>query len=266
MLGVGFAGWGLVVLVAALGLAVGSYLTALIHRVPRGEAMAELPFRCPACSAPISARDTVPIVSWVLLRGTCRSCGGRIGVRYPLVEAITGVLFGVLAWQLGFSWVLPAMLYLTAVCVALVFIDLDTQRLPNALTLPSYPILAGLLLLPAVVEGSWSDLLRAVLGGLALFLLYFVLALVNPAGMGMGDVKLSGVLGMGLAWFGWGVLAVGAMLAFLLGALVGVALLVTGRAGRRTKIPFGPFMVAGALLSILIGQQVADWYVGRLVS
>ncbi|MGB8020271.1 MAG: A24 family peptidase [Candidatus Nanopelagicales bacterium] len=262
----GFAGWGLVGLVTLLGLGVGSFLTALIHRVPRGEAMAELPFRCPACSEPISARDTVPIVSWLLLRGRCRACGGRIGVRYPLVEAITGVLFGVLACRVGFTWELPAMLYLTSVCIALVFIDLETQRLPNALTLPSYPILAGLLLLPAVIEGSWDDLLRAMLGGLALFLLYFVLALVNPAGMGMGDVKLSGVLGMGLGWFGWGVLVVGALLAFMLGALVGVALLVSGRAGRRTKIPFGPFMVAGALLSILIGQQVADWYVGQLVS
>lgn len=267
----GFAGWafldaGGIVLVTLAGLGVGSFLTAVIHRVPRGEPMAALPFRCPECAAPISARDTIPIVSWLLLHRRCRGCGRAISVRYPLVEAVTGALYGVLAWYLGFAWELPAVLYLAAVSLALAFIDLDTKRLPNALTLPSYPIMAGLLLLPAVAEGRWEDLLRALLGGVVLFLLYFVLALVNPAGMGMGDVKLAGVLGMGLAWFGWGVLLVGAMLAFLLGALVGIALLVTRRAGRQTKIPFGPFMVAGALLAVLLGQQIADWYVGQLVT
>jgi leader peptidase (prepilin peptidase)/N-methyltransferase len=124
--------------------------------------------------------------------------------------------------------------------------------------------MAGLLLLPAVADGAWSAYGRALLGGVALFAFYLVLALVYPAGMGLGDVKLAGVLGMALAWLGWGVWLVGAFLGFLLGAVVGLGLMAVRRAGRRTAIPFGPFMVAGTLLAIVWGQDIADWYVGLL--
>ena len=180
------------------------------------------------------------------------------------MELLTGAVFLVVTLSIGLTWALPAYLYLSAVCIALAFIDLDTKRLPNALTLPSYPVMAGLLLLPAVAYSDWSSYGRALLGGLALFAFYFVLALVYPAGMGMGDVKLSGVLGMGMAWLGWGQWLVGSFLAFVLGAVVGVTLMVLRRAGRRSAIPFGPFMVAGALLGIVLGSAVADWYLGVL--
>ena len=164
----------------------------------------------------------------------------------------------------GLTWELPAYLYLTAVGVALAFIDLDTKRLPNALTLPSYPIVAGLLLLPAVVYSQWGDFGRAMLGGLGLFVFYLLLALVYPAGMGMGDVKLSGTLGMALAWLGWGEWLVGSFMAFLLGAFVGLGMMLFRGAGRKSAIPFGPFMLGGALLGILLGPAIADWYVGQL--
>jgi leader peptidase (prepilin peptidase)/N-methyltransferase len=246
------------------GLAIGSFLNVVIWRVPRGESVISPPSHCPKCDAQIRGWDNIPVLSWLILRGRCRDCRAPISARYPGVELLTGVLFGVVTLVLGLTWELPAYLFLTAVSIALAFIDLDTKRLPNVLTLPSVPIFAGLLLLPAIADGLWSDYLRALLGGLALFAFYFLLALVYPAGMGMGDVKLAPTLGMALAWFGWGEWLVGAFLAFLLGAVIGVALMLVRRAGRRSAIPFGPFMVAGTLLGILVGSSIADWYVGQL--
>jgi leader peptidase (prepilin peptidase)/N-methyltransferase len=254
----------IVVFITLAGLAIGSFLNVVIWRVPRGESVVSPPSHCPSCDAQIRGRDNIPVLSWLILRGMCRDCRAPISARYPGVELLTGVLFGVVTLVLGLTLELPAYLYLTAVCIALAFIDLDTKRLPNVLTLPSIPIFAGLLLLPAIADGLWSDYLRALLGGLALFGFYFLLALVYPAGMGMGDVKLAPTLGMALAWFGWGEWLVGAFLAFLLGAVIGVALMLVRRAGRRSAIPFGPFMVAGTLLGILVGSSIADWYVGQL--
>jgi len=167
-----------------------------------------------------------------------------------------------MAWHFGPAWELPAYLYLAAVGVALAAIDLDTKRLPDVLTLPSYLVGAGLLLLPAVAEGRWDDWFRALAGAAALFAAYFALAFVYPAGMGFGDVKLAGVLGLYLGWLGWGEVVVGTFLGFLLGAVVGVGLMLLGRAGRRTALPFGPFMLVGALLGVLLGGWAANWYVG----
>ncbi len=254
-----------VLFIALVGVVVGSFLNVVIWRVPRGESVVSPPSHCPGCGTPIAARDNIPLLSWLVLRGRCRHCGESISARYPFVEALTGVLFGAVALVLGISWEVPAYLYLTGLGVALAFIDLDTKRLPNALTLPAYPVTALLLLIPAVLDDMWSAYTRALLGGLALFAFYLVLALLYPAGMGLGDVKLAGVLGMGLAWFGWGALLVGAFLAFLLGGLVGIGLMAARRARRGTTIPFGPFMVAGALVGVLVGPGLATWYVGALL-
>lgn len=253
-----------VVTITLAGLAIGSFLNVVIWRVPRGESVVSPPSHCPRCDTPIRGRDNIPVLSWLLLRGRCRACGAPISARYPGVELLTGALFLLTTLAIGLDWALPAFLYLTALGVALAFIDLDTKRLPNALTYPSYPILAVLLLVPAVLDGAWAEYGRALLGGLALFGIYLLLALVYPAGMGIGDVKLAGILGMALGWLGWGPWLVGAFLAFLLGGLAGLALIVLGRAGRRSAIPFGPFMVAGALVAVLGGTVVADWYTGLL--
>jgi leader peptidase (prepilin peptidase)/N-methyltransferase len=251
-------------LVFVLGLVVGSFLNVVIHRVPAGESVVRPRSRCPGCGHEIAARDNVPVVSWLLLRGRCRSCGEPISVRYPLVELLTAGLFLVMLARFGLSWELPAFLYLAAVGVALALIDLDVHRLPDALTLPSYVVGGALLLLPTVASGTWGDYGRAWLGAAALFVFYFVLVLVYPSGMGFGDVKLAGVLGLYLGWLGWGVLLVGGFLGFLLGAVVGGGLMLLRRAGRKTKIPFGPFMLLGALLAICWGQAVWDGYVGTI--
>jgi leader peptidase (prepilin peptidase) / N-methyltransferase len=247
-----------------LGLLIGSFLNVVVWRVPRGESVAHPPSACPACGHVVRPRDNVPVLSWLLLRGRCRDCGAPISVRYPLVEAVTAVLFALVAWRLE-PWAVPAFAYLAAIGVALALIDLDTHRLPNAIVLPSYPVLAALLALASWGTGDWTALVRAVVGGVALWVAYFAMCLAYPAGMGFGDVKLAGLLGGALAWLGWGAFAVGAFGAFLLGGIFSVGLLVTRRASRGSGIPFGPWMLLGALLGIAVGEPVWDAYLGLLV-
>ena len=251
-----------VLFAALVGLAIGSFLNVVIYRVPAGLSLSHPPSRCPTCETPIAARDNIPVLGWVLLRGRCRACRAPISPRYPFVELLTAVVFVLLTLRFGVTAVLPAYLYLGAIGIALAFIDLDTKRLPDKLTLPSYPVALVLLGVAAAVGGTWDALLRSLLGGVALGLFYGVLWFVYPAGMGFGDVKFSGVLGLYLGWISWGTVALGGFLGFLLGGVVGVALLATKRATRKTGIPFGPFMILGAILAILWGQPVIDWYAG----
>ncbi|MFZ0323366.1 MAG: prepilin peptidase [Actinomycetes bacterium] len=249
---------------AVLGLLVGSFLNVVIHRVPLGESVVAPRSRCPRCGHEIGALDNIPVLSWLVLRGRCRQCHAPISIRYPLVEVLTAAVFLSMLWRFDLSWELPAYLYLGGVGVALAMIDIDVHRLPDVLTLPAYLVLGALLLLPAAVDGSWGDYLRAWLAAAALFGFYFVLALVYPSGMGFGDVKLAGVLGLALGWLSWGVLVVGGFLGFLLGAVVGGGLMLFRGAGRKSKIPFGPFMLTGTWLALMFGQQVWDAYVGVL--
>ena len=245
----------------SLGLLVGSFLNVVVWRVPRGESVVRPASACPACRAAIRPRDNVPVAGWLALRGRCRDCAEPISARYPLVEALTGALFALLALRLGTDPALPAYLYLAAVGVALALIDIDVRRLPDVLTLPSYPVVAGLLALAALAGGG-GDLLRALLGGAALYAVYLALALTG--GMGFGDVKLAGVLGMATAWPGWGTWTVGLFLGFLLGGVFGIGLIALGRGSRKTTVPFGPFMLVGALTGVLAGAELARGYLDVL--
>jgi leader peptidase (prepilin peptidase) / N-methyltransferase len=255
----------LCVLTAVLGLAVGSFLNVVVWRVPRGESVVSPPSHCPVCEHPVRPRDNVPVLSWLLLRGRCRDCSNPISLRYPLVELGTSAVFVVLTIRIGFSAELPAYLYLGAIGVALALIDIDVKRLPNVIVLPSYIVSAVLLAAAALVEQEWADLLRAGLGMAALYAFYFVLALVYPRGMGFGDVKLAGVLGGYLGWLGWAEVVSGGFLGFLFGGVVGGGLMLARRAGRRSMIPFGPFMLAGALVAILWGGALADLYLDSVL-
>ena len=264
------------VFVAALGLAIGSFLNVVAYRVPAGLSVVSPPSACPSCGHEITARDNVPIVSWLLLRASCRSCSAPISARYPIVEAITGIVFLVvslrfapafldqllvspaLAAAAGLEWV--AFLYLGAISVALAAIDLDVRRLPDRIVLPAYAV--GLVLL------GGADLLRSDLAAFgtaaavagASALLYGVLWFAKPGGMGLGDVKLAGVLGLFLGQLGVEQAVAGVAGAFLLGGSFGVALLIIGAAKRGTAIPFGPWMLAGAWLGILAGEPLAHAY------
>ena len=245
---------------AVLGLVVGSFLNVVVWRVPRGESVVRPASACPSCGAPVRPADNVPVLGWLRLRGRCRDCAAPISRRYPLVELGTAVLFAVMALRFGLDPVLPAYLYLAAVGLALALIDLDCKRLPDALTLPSYPIAAALLAVAALAGSDSGELVRALLGGLAMFALYFALCFAYPAGMGFGDVKLAGVLGLYTAWLGWGAWVVGLFLGFLAGGLWGVGLLLARKGGRKTAVPFGPFMLVGVLVAVLAGPQLAQAY------
>jgi leader peptidase (prepilin peptidase)/N-methyltransferase len=203
------------------------------------------------------------VLGWLLLRGRCADCGAGISPRYPLVEAGTAVLFVAVAARFGWSWELPAYLYLAAIAVALAAIDLDVMRLPDTIVLPSY-LVAPALLTPAVITGqSWADALRGLVAAALLFAFYLVLALL-PRGMGLGDVKLAGLLGLYLGWLGWSSVAVGAFAGFLIGGVLGLLLMAARRAGRKSRIPFGPAMLAGAFLAVFAAPAIADWYLSLL--
>lgn len=270
--------WAFVVLGGVLGLAVGSFLNVVVYRLPAGGSLVAPPSSCPDCGSAIRSYDNIPVLSWLLLRGRCRDCREPISARYPLVEGLTAVLFVVVAvtflppvFQAGsplaaVSAVLTllAFLYLAAISVTLALIDLDTRTLPNAVVLPSYLVAAVLLGGALALRGGLGHVLSAAVGAVALFGFYLVLALVRPGGMGFGDVKLAGLLGLYLGALGWAQLAIGAFGAFVLGGLFGIALLLVRKATRTSGIPFGPWMLAGAWLGILAGGPLWAAYLGLI--
>ncbi len=255
--------WLLLVAVTVLGLAIGSFLNVVIHRVPAGQSLVAPASHCPRCDSPIRARHNVPVLGWLMLRGRCADCAAPISIRYPLIELGTGAAFLAVTWRLADLdrlAGLPAWLYFTAIAIALAAIDLDCHRLPNAIVLPSYPVLAVLLAGAALWQQDYSSLLRAAVGGAALFGGYLALALAYPKGMGFGDVKLAGLTGAMLGWLSYAALVVGALAAFLLGGVVGIAVIASRRGTGKTALPFGPFMLLAAALALYVAQPVADYY------
>ena len=260
--------------IGVFGAAIGSFLNVVIHRVPAGVSVVRPPSACSSCSAPVRPYDNIPIISWLVLRGRCRDCAAPFSIRYPLVELVTALVFtGIAAWQypalvattsladaLSVLLVTVALLVFAAISIALTAIDLDTHRLPDAIVMPAYAVLGVLLAGAAIASGDLESGARAAAGAGILFAGYLLLALISPRGMGMGDVKLSGVIGLMLGWFGWSALAVGTLAAFILGGLVGIGLILARRASRNTGIPFGPWMLSGAWVGILLGEPIARGY------
>ncbi|MEZ0577186.1 A24 family peptidase [Nocardioides sp. MH1] len=244
-------------LAGLLGLLIGSFLNVVVHRVPRGESVVSPPSACPRCGTPIRNRHNVPVLGWLLLRGRCYDCAAPISARYPVVELATAALFVIMALRFADDrWALPAYLVFAAAALALALIDLDVHRLPDAIVLPAYPLVVVLL----AADHDGPDLLRAAIGCTVLFTFYLALAVAAPGAMGGGDVKLAGLVGLMTAYVSWGTFLTGAFLAFILGAVAGVALMAAGRAGRRTAVPFGPFMLLGALSSVLGAGYLGDYY------
>lgn len=260
------------VVAATFGLLIGSFLNVVIYRVPLKRSIVAPRSACMTCGSQIRPWDNVPVLSWLLLRGRCRQCRSPISARYPLVEGATAVFFAVVAWRfwptdflvmdgVGITVIaltLAAFLYFAAISVALALIDLDTRTLPNSIVLPAYVVIAALLGSASLVTGDVSAIARAGIGAAALFVVYYVLSLTG--GMGMGDVKLAGVIGILLGWLGWEALAVGVLASFILGGLFGVALLISRRATAKSGVPFGPWMLAGAWLGIFLGPAIAAGY------
>ena len=257
----------LVVVAGVLGLVIGSFLNVVAYRVPAHISLLRAS-RCPRCDIAIKPWHNVPVLGWIVLGGKCANCKAPISARYPIVDAITGVAFAAIMWwgitvyvpTVALALVIIAFMYFAAISIALTLIDLDTQRLPNAIVLPSYLVARLLFTLAAWMGSDWVALMRAGIGMASLYALYFVLRLVRPGGMGGGDVKLAGVIGLYLGWVGWGALAVGAFAAFLFGGIFGIALILARHAGRKTAIPFGPWMILGAWVGVFAGQAIGRWY------
>ncbi len=254
----------LLALLGVTGLVVGSFLNVVVWRVPRGESLVRPGSACPKCGHAIRPLDNVPMLSWLLLRGRCRDCAEPISIRYPLVEIGTAIAFVLVGRAVGVRWELGAALCLTAIGISLMLIDLQHKRLPDPIVLAGYLVTAALLLAPGLLVHRSDDVVRALISGAALFALYFLMLIVYPGGMGFGDVKLAGLLGLVLGWVGYGALAVGAFGAFLLGGAFTIGLLVTGRARRGTAIPFGPWMIAGAAIGVAAGESLWGAYLGLL--
>lgn len=262
-----------------LGLLVGSFLNVVIHRLPkmlelgwqqqcaelRGEANSE-PERynllaprsaCPHCHHPIGALENIPVLSYLLLRGKCRGCGAAISLRYPVIEAASGMLCGFAAWHFGFGIASVGAIVLVWTLLALTAIDYDTQLLPDNITLPL--IWAGLIFNLYGTYATLHDaLLGAIFGYLSLWAVYWLFKLVTgKEGMGYGDFKLLSALG---AWLGWQMLPLIIVLSSLVGAVVGITLIIAVKRGRDIPIPFGPYLAGGGLIALFFGQTLTQSY------
>jgi leader peptidase (prepilin peptidase) / N-methyltransferase len=239
-------------LAAILGAVIGSFLNVVIHRLPRQESLVAPSSRCPACGTPIAPRDNVPVVSWLVLRGRCRHCGAGISPRYPVVELLTAAVFGAVVAVRGFDEGLVLELPFVACLIALAGIDLDHQLLPNRIV---YPMAVYGLVATALVDTD--DLVEHLVAGAGAFVFLFVAVLAYPRGMGMGDVKLAGAMGLYL-----GLSIVPAMLtAFLTGTVVGLGIIAReGAQARKKAVPFGVFLALGGLVGVLAGPELIDLY------
>jgi leader peptidase (prepilin peptidase) / N-methyltransferase len=253
-----------------VGLLLGSFANVPIHRWPHGGTVRE-PRRscCPACGEPIRPIDNIPVVSWLVLRGRCRRCGAVIPVRYLLVEVTTGVLFGATAWVWGFVPILAALLVFTWSTVVATAIDLEHRIIPNRLTLRLPLVLLPLLVLAAALDDAWLDLRRAMIAGVAIPLVMFLLSelfrlLRGQSGMGMGDVKYAISIGLVVGYLGGLHLVVWAYGSIISAVVIAVGLMLTGRAKLASRIPFGPYLAIGAVLAILAGEPLTDWLRGYL--
>ena len=245
------------VLIGIGGLLIGSFLNVVIHRLPRGESLTGPMSRCPSCGATIKPYDNVPIVSWLVLRARCRNCGARISARYPVVEALTAAAFVGAALARGVDDDLTLWLPFAAMLIAVAGIDLDHRIIPNKILLPAaiWGIVATVLFRPDNIDDS-------LIAGGAAFTGLLLAALAYPAGMGMGDVKLAGVMGI---YLGSGV-APAMLAAFLAGSIVGVVIIAReGSDARKKGIPFGPYLALGGLIGVFAGPELVDAYVNRFL-
>ena len=243
---------------AVFGAVIGSFLNVVIWRLPRGENLATPPSACPGCGKPIKPYDNIPIVSWLLLRGKCRNCGTRISARYPFVEALTAALFAACVLRFGADRDVWLPLVFVLVLVPIIFIDIDHRIIPNKITYPA-AVIAPLL----VLAFDRDDIVEHLISGAAAFFFLFAAAWFYPKGMGVGDVKLAGVMGLFLGR----TVAPGMLIAFLAGSIVGLAIMARkGVAeGRKTAVPFGPFLALGGVVALLAGDDLVAWYLERFV-
>lgn len=238
------------------GLAIGSFLNVVIYRVPRHLSIVTPRSACPKCATPIRERDNIPVLSWIILRGKCRTCREPISIRYPLIELACAALFAGAAARLGYNWELPAFLIFLASLLALSAIDIELLVLPKVIIYPSFAAISALLILAAGLTHNWHRLLIAALCAFGWFVLFFVINFASPRALGFGDVRLAPVLGLGLGWFGIRFVILGFFAANLVGAVIGLALIAAKKMSREQPIPYGVFLAVGAAIALYAGPEI----------
>lgn len=247
-------------LAVPFGACLGSFLNVVIYRVPNGESIVRPGSACPCCDTALRPYELVPVISWLALRGHCRTCGIAIGIRYPAVEALTAAMFAAVAYRFERPVTIIAYMVLVAACIALSVIDLDTHRLPTALVHLTAAVGASALIAASVDVHQPARLAWAAAGAVAVGGTLFGIWWIAPGGMGFGDVRYGATLAMFVGWLGMAYVFVGLVVAFFAGAVGGLGLIATGRAGRRSAVPFGPFLSVGALVAVFAGPQITQWW------
>jgi len=241
-----------------MGLLVGSFLTVVVDRVPRGGSVVQPPSACGACDNRLTAPDLVPILSWLVLRGKCRHCGTAIGYEPLIIEIATATIFVLFGLKFGADPVLPAFCILGAALVALVWIDLHEFRLPREITYTAFILSSIVIVFASLVNDEPERIWQAALGaGIALAVMGLIYV-VSRGGMGDGDVRLAPLLGLHLGYLNPAIVPVGLFWGFLIGAVIGVIAIGVGKAGRKTALPFGPFLAAGTVAAVFAGQWFVD--------
>ncbi len=249
------------ILIGVIGLAVGSFLNVIIHRLPRSQSIVFPPSACPGCGARIRWYDNVPVAGWIALRGRCRDCHERISIRYPIVELVTMAAFLACYWRFGLDWILLPRLLLSGSLIVLFAVDLEHQLLPNAITVPG--ILIGVLCSLMLPPGLRDSLLGVALGGGVLWAIgeaWYRLRHIEA--MGFGDVKMLAMVG---AFLGWKLVIVTFVLSSLLGGLFAAVLLAARRTTLTSLIPFGTFLAVAAFIAALWGESMMHWYLSLYI-
>jgi leader peptidase (prepilin peptidase)/N-methyltransferase len=242
---------------APFGLLIGSFLNVVAYRLPRGESLVKPGSHCTTCGMDVKPWDNIPVLSWLFLRGRCRGCGESISARYPLIELITGIAFAAIGVVNGFDLDLLLELPFAAMLIAVAGIDLEHRIVPNKILLPMAVWGIG-----ATAFVDASRLPEALIAGAGAFTFLLVAAMVHPAGMGMGDVKLAGVMGIFLG----ASIAPALLIGFLTGSVVGIAILAKhGAAGRKKGVPFAPFLALGGIAGLLAGHELVALYVNNFL-
>jgi len=251
------------IIIFVIGAVIGSFLNVCIYRVPRNLSIISPASRCPSCNMPIKPYDNIPFLSYILLGGKCRGCKAGISFRYPLVELLNAALFVCVVWRFGFAWYTVIYGVLCSALVVITFIDLDFQIIPDAITLPGIliGIVAGSLLMPdPFIRNSLLGFKASVIGLLAGGGLFYAIAVLSRGGMGGGDIKMMAMVG---ALMGWKSVLLTIFLGSLTGAVFGIFLMISKGKGRKTKIPFGPFLALGTVITLFYGQEIFSWYFYR---
>jgi leader peptidase (prepilin peptidase)/N-methyltransferase len=255
----------LYIVVIIFGALIGSFLNVCIYRIPRNQSIVVPSSRCPSCSTPIKAWDNIPVLSYIFLRGKCRSCGERISPRYPLVEALNAFFYAAALWRYGTGADFIIYCLLLSALIVITFIDLDFLIIPDRITLPGIPLglAAGCFVLPdPFMRASLLGYKASIIGALGAFVFYFLMAelsirLFKKEGMGGGDIKMMTMIG---GFMGWKSVILTTFAGSLLGSVGGILLMIWKGKGRGTLIPFGPFLAIGAMISLFFGQEILMWY------